>query len=224
MTRLADHVDFVLTLDSAQPLSPSLIGELTGLCDRIEDADGDAVAVILINGSSGPVPEQWPGGVQIHLVSKWEQALRRLERLSALSIAVVDGHCSGLTLELLLSCDHRIATPSARLDLPLTAEGVWPGMVLHRLATHLGVARARQLLLFKTSLDAGRAADLGLVDQVTDDPIALVAQQEAALRGLAGSELAIRRRLLMDAAVMSFEDALGAHLAACDRALRRMNA
>jgi len=36
-----------------------------------------------------------------------------------------------------------------------------------------------------------------------------------------GRELSIRRRLLLEAASTSFEDALGAHLAACDRALRR---
>ena len=30
----------------------------------------------------------------------------------------------------------------------------------------------------------------------------------------------LRRRLLLDAGYTSFEDALGAHLAACDRALR----
>ncbi|MCZ9336264.1 enoyl-CoA hydratase/isomerase family protein, partial [Streptomyces sp. TRM76130] len=38
--------------------------------------------------------------------------------------------------------------------------------------------------------------------------------------GLSGKELAIRRQLLFDAANTAFEDALGPHLAACDRALR----
>jgi isomerase DpgB len=37
----------------------------------------------------------------------------------------------------------------------------------------------------------------------------------------AGAELAIRRQLMDEASWMSFEDALGPHLAACDRALRR---
>jgi isomerase DpgB len=39
--------------------------------------------------------------------------------------------------------------------------------------------------------------------------------------GVAGEELAIRRQLLLDAGHTRFEDALGSHLAACDRALRR---
>jgi isomerase DpgB len=33
--------------------------------------------------------------------------------------------------------------------------------------------------------------------------------------------MAIRRRLMLDAATAAFEDALGRHLAACDRALRQ---
>ncbi|KOG89867.1 enoyl-CoA hydratase, partial [Streptomyces varsoviensis] len=38
--------------------------------------------------------------------------------------------------------------------------------------------------------------------------------------GLSGKDLAIRRQLLLDARTTSFEDALGPHLAACDRLLR----
>ena len=39
---------------------------------------------------------------------------------------------------------------------------------------------------------------------------------------VAGAEHAIRRQLLLEAATTSYEDALGAHLAACDRELRRL--
>jgi isomerase DpgB len=35
-----------------------------------------------------------------------------------------------------------------------------------------------------------------------------------------GAELAIRRQLMLEAMTTTFEDALGTHLAACDRALR----
>jgi isomerase DpgB len=36
-----------------------------------------------------------------------------------------------------------------------------------------------------------------------------------------GAEMAIRRQLIFEAGSTTFEDALGAHLAAADRALRR---
>jgi isomerase DpgB len=41
---------------------------------------------------------------------------------------------------------------------------------------------------------------------------------------VAGAELAIRRQLLLDAPTVSFDDALGVHLAACDRAIRQAGA
>ncbi|MFD0493628.1 hypothetical protein [Streptomyces rhizosphaericus] len=45
----------------------------------------------------------------------------------------------------------------------------------------------------------------------------------AVLRGrLSGREAGIRRRLLTEAASAEYQDALGAHLAACDRELRRL--
>jgi len=52
----------------------------------------------------------------------------------------------------------------------------------------------------------------------------VLAEVAAAAGTFTGKEVAIRRQLLLDAAQHSFEEALGAHLAACDRALRRVAA
>ena len=93
-------------------------------------------------------------------------------------------------------------------------------MALYRLANQVGAGRARQLALFGTELPADRAAEWGLLDEVVPDPAARSAEVLDAFAGTRGKELAIRRRLLLDAGYTSFEDALGAHLAACDRALR----
>jgi isomerase DpgB len=39
---------------------------------------------------------------------------------------------------------------------------------------------------------------------------------------IAGPELSVRRQLLNEATSSAYEDAIGAHLAACDRELRRI--
>ena len=57
-------------------------------------------------------------------------------------------------------------------------------------------------------IDPGGEADAGVVPAVPAQHLGT------------GRELAIRRRLLLDATTTSYEDALGAHLAACDRAVR----
>jgi isomerase DpgB len=68
---------------------------------------------------------------------------------------------------------------------------------------------------------AADAVAMHLIDELTiDTPGALAAAEDLA-RAVPGVELAIRRQLMQDAPAVSFEDALGAHLAACDRALRR---
>jgi isomerase DpgB len=95
-------------------------------------------------------------------------------------------------------------------------------MTLHRLANQLGVARARGLALFGGTLAAERALVVGVLDEISFDIAGSIAAVAKAARD-AGEDLAVRRRLLLDAPGTTFEEALGAHLAACDRSLRRLH-
>jgi isomerase DpgB len=147
--------------------------------------------------------------------------LRRLERLPAVTVAVLDGACRGPALDVLLTTDYRLATPDARLGVGSLDGSTWPGMALYRLAHQLGPARARQLALFGVELPASRALDWGLLDEVVPDPEERSQELLAGFGTVSGKELAVRRQLLGEATTTSFEDALGGHLAACDRALRR---
>ncbi len=54
-----------------------------------------------------------PDDLTVALVSKWERALRRLERLPAVTIAVADGDCGGPALDALLATDYRIGRRGA---------------------------------------------------------------------------------------------------------------
>ncbi|MEU6276982.1 enoyl-CoA-hydratase DpgB [Streptomyces populi] len=208
-----------LRIDGQQPLSADTVAAVTAVCEAAEDLDGRASVVVRVSGvPHGP----WPGDLTVSLVSKWERALRRLERLPATTVAVADGDCGGPALDVLLATDHRIATGSVRLVVPVEGGGTWPGMALYRLAGHgANAAPIRRAVLYGTPVDAAHALALHLIDELTDDvPKALLIAAERA-RTVSGTELAIRRQLLHDAAGTSFEEALGVHLAACDRALRR---
>ncbi len=220
-SKLEEVADAYLGIDCAAPLSQELIGSITALCERVEDAGEHCVAVVHL-ASSTPSTDRadgWPGEVGVHLVNHWERALRRLERLNAITIAVAEGSCGGPALEVLLATDYRIAADDLRLLQPWHSGALWPSMVLYRLANQLGVARARPLALFAREVPAAKAEQVGLVDEVASDLVASTQERVAALRGAAGPELAIRRRLLLDATATTFEDALGAHLSACDRSL-----
>lgn len=209
------------TIGSDRTLTAALVAELTLLCDRAEDSGGAAPVVLRVGAGVPAAAVPWPGTSEIHLVNKWEGALRRMERLGTAVIAVAEGHCTGPALEVLLACDYRIGTPGTTVAVHGESAAPWPGMALHRLANQIGVTRARPLVLFGGTLPADEAKALGVLDEVAEDVAAAVAAAKRAAGVLAGGELALRRRLLLDATTTSFEEALGAHLAACDRTMRR---
>jgi enoyl-CoA hydratase/carnithine racemase len=91
-----------------------------------------------------------------------------LERSEKPSIAVIQGPCLGGALELVLSCDFRIATEAAAFRLPEIRLGVIPGSGgISRLTRIVGPSWARWLALGGQSVDAMRALAIGLVHQVT---------------------------------------------------------
>ncbi|WP_211275255.1 enoyl-CoA-hydratase DpgB [Actinoplanes rectilineatus] len=210
--------DLVIRIDGREPVTAAGVEQLLRLCDRAEDGFGAGVLVAYTEGAPGP---GWTGALSVGLTSKWERAVRRVERLGLTTVAVAAGDVGGAALDVLLAADVRIAATGSRLILASDGEATWPGMALFRLARQAGAAGLRRAALLGAPIGAATAMAAGLVDVVTDRPADALADVVTEAAGFAGTELAIRRQLLLDAGRISFEEALGAHLAACDRALRR---
>jgi isomerase DpgB len=118
----------------------------------------------------------------------------------------------------LLAADYRIMPAGARLEMPVVAGATWPGMALYRLARQ--AAGTRRAVPFGAPIGAAEAQAMGLIDDVAGNA-ALALEKAMEVAGAApGAELAIRRQLMLEAMATTFEDALGPHLAACDRMLR----
>jgi len=213
--------DLVVRVDGRRPLSAGLVADLAAVCDRAEDRVDRNTVILHVSGAPEEPPDE---DVTIALVSKWERVLRRLERLPAATIAVASGECGGLALEALLVTDYRIATASVRLLMPARAQATWPGMILYRLVRQAGAAAVRPAVLFGVPIAAADAVTMRLIDELTADTPGSLAAAEKLAQAIPSAELAIRRQLMQDAPAVSFEDALGAHLAACDRTLRRASA
>lgn len=220
---LAGIRDLTLRIDGSRALTAESVAELTALCNRAEDGDPDTpgtrVFVLLrVSGVPGP---GWSSDLPVGLVSKWERGLRRLERLPAVTIAVADDDCGGLALDALLVADYRIMTAEARLVMPVVAGATWPGMALYRLVRQAaGAAPARRAVLFGTPIGAAEAQAMGLINDVAGSAVLALEQAMEVTGAAPGAEFAIRRQLMLEAMTTTFEDALGTHLAACDRALR----
>lgn len=218
---LADTAPAALRLrcKGSRPLSAELIAEVIGFADRL-DAEPGAVGVLELSGA--PI-DPFPGLVGVQQVNRWERALRRLERTAAATVAVVSGECGGAALDVLLTTDYRVATRDTSLILAADGGPAWPGMSLYRLVNQAGVGRLRGSVLLGRALRAPEAAALSLLDEVVEDlgsAMRTAGSVAGRLNGHQGRDVAVRRRLMLDAAVTGYEEALGAHLAACDRALR----
>lgn len=218
MTR-AGSPDLRIRIDGRLPLSAELVKALATVCERAEDgASGDAV-ILEVSGVPGA---DWAAGLSVAQVSRWERGLRRLERLPAVTIAVADGDCGGHALDALLATDYRIMVAPGRLMLPVMAGATWPGMALYRLVRQAASpALTRRAVLFGIPIEAGEALATGIIDEVAVDAASALATAAKLATAAEGTELAVRRQLMLEAPATSFEDALGVHLAACDRALRR---
>ncbi|MGW1208905.1 enoyl-CoA-hydratase DpgB [Streptomyces sp. NPDC002499] len=206
------------TVDGTRPLSLGTVKDLSVLCDRAEDRDPGGIVTLRVTGAPEP---GWTDALDVALVSKWERVLRRLERLPAAVVALAVGDCGGTALDAFLVADIRIATPDVRLLVSFDGESTWPGMATYRLVRLAGAARVRRAVLYGQPLSASDALEAGIADELAENADAAAAATDQLIEELSGKEIAIRRQLLFDAQHTSFEDALGPHLAACDRVLRR---
>ncbi|WIM94432.1 enoyl-CoA hydratase-related protein [Actinoplanes oblitus] len=213
--------DLVLRVDGSKPVSPAAVEELLKICDRAEDGYGSGLLVAYVSGTPQP---GWTKEISVGLLTKWERAVRRLEHVGLTTVSVAAGVCGGTALDVLLATDVRIAVAGAGFVVTSSGDATWPGMALYRLARQGTGPRLRKAALLGTSIDAAEAAAAGLVDVIVDQADEALAELAVVAGSVTGKELAIRRRLMLDAPQHSFEEALGSHLAACDRALRRATA
>jgi isomerase DpgB len=205
-------------IDGREPPTLATIRELEAVCASSEAHSHAGLLPVYVTGAPRA---GWTRDLDVAIVTKWERAVRRLERLAIATVALAAGDCGGTALDALLATDHRIAASDVRLCVPVDGEATWPGTALYRLAQQAGAARIRAATLFGVPIGAQEALGLGLIDELADDPEHALVVAGERVSAFAGRELAVRRQLIFNAATTSFEEALGSHLAACDRALRR---
>jgi enoyl-CoA hydratase len=97
-----------------------------------------------------------------------------VEAIEVPVVAAINGTAAGGGFELALSCDFRVMDPGARLLMPEAQVGLIPGSGgCSRLVRHLGLGRAKELVMLGGSLDAASARELGLATRVSDEGQAL---------------------------------------------------
>ncbi len=91
------------------------------------------------------------------------------ERFPGPVIAAVDGYCFGVGMEIVLSCDFRVATSRATFALPEVGLGMIPGSGgTQRVARLVGMTRAKDMILRSRRIPADEALEWGLITEVTE--------------------------------------------------------
>ncbi|MFF8830829.1 enoyl-CoA hydratase-related protein [Streptomyces sp. NPDC015131] len=107
-------------------------------------------------------------------VRRLQQAVAAVADCPKPVTALVDGECTGAALELISACDIRYATRRARFALPEAELGVVADLGgLQRLPLLVNQGHLRELAFTGRTVDAARAARIGLVNDVFDDRAAL---------------------------------------------------
>jgi enoyl-CoA hydratase len=129
-------------------------------------------------------------------VGRIHRCCAALRRLPVPVVARLHGAVIGAGLELAAACDLRIAAEGTRFAMPEVRLGI-PSVVEAALLPRLmGSGRAAWLVLTGEAIDARRALEWGLVEQVSPDPDGAV---EALLESLLAADpaaLAAQKRLL----------------------------
>jgi enoyl-CoA hydratase/carnithine racemase len=181
-----------------------------------EMQEDGSVRVVLLTGegrafcSGLDLTELAAGEITGDWFHRAELAFRAVETLDKPVIAGVQGYCLGGGLQLILTCDVRIAGDDASLGLPAAREAFLPGMGMYRLPRLIGTGWARHLILSGENIGAEEAYRIGLVSRVVPraDLDRELAAWAARYLDVPRPSLTWAKRLTLQAFDLSFEDFL----------------
>jgi 2-(1,2-epoxy-1,2-dihydrophenyl)acetyl-CoA isomerase len=170
------------------------------------------------DGGSGTSTERTSGGLTgkglqliVHEMRTVGQIIARLQRLPKPTIAAVDGHAVGVALGMVLACDLVVASDRARFTEVFVKRGLaLDGGASWSLPRQIGLRRAKQMTFFGDPIDAAKAYEWGLVNEVVPPEQLLETAKAWGHRLASGptTALSLIKRLLDASSGSSFEEAI----------------
>jgi enoyl-CoA hydratase len=211
----------ILTIDRPETLNAvnmDVLKELDAAFDQLE-AD-ERLRVIIITGG-GEKAFVAGGDIAAMRAMNLEEGhafvyaghalLKKIERSSKVTIAMINGYALGGGTEIAIACDLRVASEKARLGVPEVTIGLFPGWGgTQRLGRLLGLGLAKELVFTGQHITAQEAYRIGLVNKVVPHEELKDACLELARKIIANSPIAIRqaKKALNFGTDMSLDDGL----------------
>jgi len=168
---LTDQIDGLLTITLNRPDKANAL--TAEMMEAVRDAVLQAEAQVIVLTGAGKV---FCAGMDLEAAKTglptsplWEELSGAIAASKALTIAALNGTLAGGSFGMALACDLRIAVPGAKFFYPVMKLGFLPQPSdPGRLATLVGPASAKRILMAGEKLTAGEALRIGLVDHLVD--------------------------------------------------------
>ncbi|WP_137226618.1 enoyl-CoA hydratase [Shewanella sp. MEBiC00475] len=103
------------------------------------------------------------------MAQNFGEAFETLSAFRGVSIAAINGYAMGGGLEIALACDLRIAEAQAKMALPEASVGLLPcAGGTQNLTALVGEGWAKRMILCGELIDAAKAVNIGLVEEVVE--------------------------------------------------------
>lgn len=158
---------------SLNALSSDLLNELSSAVETIKSDSDIRVVIITSEGKA------FVAGADISEMKDMSakeakgyamlgaQLFQRIEFLSKVTIAAINGFALGGGCELAMACDIRIASDKAKFGQPEVGLGITPGFSgIRRMMEIVGEAKAKEFIFSGRMFDAYEAEKIGLVNKV----------------------------------------------------------
>lgn len=163
-----------VTLDREARANALTAQMLSDLCTAVQGARGAQVLILTGRGrvfSAGADLDAVAEGLAVSPL--WEEVSGAVAAFQGLSIAALNGTVAGGAMGLALACDLRVAVPGASVFYPVMRIGVLPQPSdVVRMVGLIGAARAKMVLMAGQKVAAADALAWGLIDRISDDPVA----------------------------------------------------
>ena len=201
----------VVTINRPRQLNALSSGVLAELVDALaaHDVDDEVRAIVLTGGptvfAAGADLKEFGEQSVVSMMSGNRVALfDRVRLISKPIIAAVSGYALGGGCELAMLCDMIVASETARFGQPEINVGLMPGAGgTQRLARTVGKAKAMEMVLTGSPIDAESAEKLGLVNRVV--PADWVIEEAKALANKIAAKPPLSVKLSKQAVLKAFE-------------------
>lgn len=202
----------LITLNRPDKLNAISFEMMAELDTALEQAVDRAVRAVIVRGEG----RCFSAGIDLHsllqqgittmdgaefrrLVARLQAVFNKMEALEKPIIALLHSYCFGMGLELALAADFRIAAEDTVLAIQEVELGIIPDVGgTTRLVRTVGIPLAKELIMLGRRIDARRAYEITLVNEVTTagDLLERGLAWAAGLRGCAPLAVGMAKKII----------------------------